>query len=76
VKVSYFPNWHAQGAEGPWRTSPNLMVVVPTSHTVTLAYGATGADSLGDLITVIGFGFVIGAAVISWKRFRTRRRPA
>jgi hypothetical protein len=38
VKVSYFPNWHASGAEGPWRVTPNLMVVVPTSHHVTLTY--------------------------------------
>ncbi len=36
VKVSYFPNWHASGADGPWRVTPNLMVVVPTSHDVTL----------------------------------------
>ncbi len=26
VKISYFPNWHASGAEGPWRVTPNLMV--------------------------------------------------
>ena len=39
VKVSYFPNWQASGAEGPWRVAPNLMVVVPTSHDVTLNYG-------------------------------------
>ena len=37
VKVSYFPNWQANGAQGPWRVAPNLMVVVPTSHDVTLA---------------------------------------
>ena len=43
VKVSYFPNWHASGADGPWRVTPNLMVVVPTSHDVTLTYGASGA---------------------------------
>ena len=33
VKVSYFPNWHVTGGDGPWRVTPNLMVVVPTSHT-------------------------------------------
>ena len=32
VKVSYFPNWEADGAEGPYRIAPNLMVVVPTSQ--------------------------------------------
>ena len=33
VKTSYFPNWEVQGAEGPYRLAPNLMVVVPTSTT-------------------------------------------
>ena len=32
VKVSYFPNWQADGAEGPYRIGPNMMVVVPTEH--------------------------------------------
>ena len=27
VKASYFPNWEVTGAEGPYRVSPNLMVV-------------------------------------------------
>ena len=29
VRVSYFPNWNASGADGPWRIGPNMMVVVP-----------------------------------------------
>src|SRR4029077_13769758 len=41
VHVSYFPAWHAHGALGPWRALPNLMVVVPTAHDVTVSYGAT-----------------------------------
>ncbi len=31
VKASWFPNWRVEGAEGPYRVAPNLMVVVPTS---------------------------------------------
>jgi hypothetical protein len=42
VKMSYFPNWRAEGAEGPYRVAPNLMVVVPTENDVTLTYGAVG----------------------------------
>ena len=34
VKVSYFPNWTVDGAEGPYRVAPNLMVVVPTENEV------------------------------------------
>src|SRR5581483_7170099 len=54
VKVSYFPNWSATGAAGPWRVTPNLMVVVPTSHDVTLTYGPTATDRLGGALSVLG----------------------
>ena len=32
VKTSYYPNWEVEGADGPWRATPNLMVVVPTEQ--------------------------------------------
>jgi hypothetical protein len=66
VRVSYFPSWHAAGALGPWRSEPNLMVVVPTAHDVTLTYGASGADKLGLLLSVIG---VLVLGVLVWRRF-------
>jgi hypothetical protein len=70
VKVSYFPNWHASGAEGPWRVTPNLMVVIPTSHDVTLTYGTTGADTLGLLATVVGVAALVVVCVVPWARRR------
>jgi hypothetical protein len=54
VKASYFPNWTATGAEGPYRVTPNLMVVVPTSTSVELTYGYTGIDWLAWLLTMVG----------------------
>ncbi|HUA96541.1 MAG TPA: DNA gyrase modulator, partial [Acidimicrobiales bacterium] len=51
VKTSYFPNWVASGAQGPWRVTPNLMVVVPTAKNVTLSYGIGTAGKLGDAVT-------------------------
>jgi hypothetical protein len=51
VKISYFPRWHATGATGPYRVSPNLMVVVPTSNNVSLVYGSTPMLTLGNLIS-------------------------
>jgi len=54
VKVSYFPNWKAQRAKGPWRVTPNYMVVVPTAHDVTLRYAQTGVEDLGWLVTLAG----------------------
>ena len=73
VKVSYFPNWHASGADGPWRVTPNLMVVVPTSHDVTLSYGRSTADVLGLLATVIGLLALIVLFVVPAVRRRRLR---
>jgi hypothetical protein len=58
VKASYFPNWKASGAKGPWRVTPNLMVVVPTEKHVSLHYGWTAVDGLGWLLTLVGLGAV------------------
>ena len=66
VRVSYFPGWHATGATGPWRSEPNLMVVDPTSHDVTLSYGASGPAKLGMILSVFGL-LVLG--VLVWRRF-------
>lgn len=54
VKASYFPNWQASGAKGPWRVSPNLMVVIPTARHVELHYGRTPIDWLGIVFTLGG----------------------
>jgi hypothetical protein len=71
VKVSYFPNWHSSGAAGPWRVSPNLMVVVPTSHEVTLTYGRSTADNLGQLATLVGlFALIVMFVVPAVRRWR------
>lgn len=66
VKVSYFPNWEASGADGPWRVTPNHMVVVPTSTHVELGYGRTNVDLGAYALTGAGLLGVVGLA----------RRPA
>jgi hypothetical protein len=60
VKIPYFPNWHATGAEGPYLVTPNLMVVIPTSHHVRLSYGTTSIDTIGKAATVAGIAAVLG----------------
>jgi hypothetical protein len=72
VKVSYFPNWQASGADGPWRVAPNLMVVVPTSHDVTLHYGSTGADKAGELISLVALVSAVALAIRARRANRTR----
>lgn len=71
VKVSYFPNWKASGADGPWRAGPNLMVVVPTDKMVTLSYGRTWLDWLGMLMSLVGLALLV---VVSGWEFRRRSR--
>ncbi|MFI5036050.1 MAG: hypothetical protein ACHQFZ_07595 [Acidimicrobiales bacterium] len=70
VKVSYYPRWHVSGGRGPYRVSPNLMVVVPTAHQVTLTYGSTPALTIGNAVTDLT---VIGALVALWGVLRRRR---
>src|SRR6266511_366862 len=78
VKTSYFPNWTASGANGPWRATPNFMVVVPTSRSVRLEYSTTTAEQLGRAGTAAGLVGVAGLAVWPWwrKRQNTRRETA
>jgi len=74
VKISYFPNWHVTGAIGPWRSTPNLMVVVPTSHQVTLTYGTTPVNELGLGCTGLGIlSLILLAAVPAYRRRRSQR---
>jgi hypothetical protein len=59
VKVSYFPSWQVSGGKGPYRVAPNLMVVIPTSHHVSVHYGYTPVDGVGYLLGLMGlFGLV------------------
>jgi hypothetical protein len=67
VTVSYFPNWQVSGAKGVYRVSPNLMVVVPTSHHVKLWYGFTPVDYEGWAFSILALGGLVWLA---------RRRPA
>ena len=54
VRMSYFPNWQVDGAEGPYRVAPNLMVVIPTSNDVHLTFEQSGLDVLAYVLTLAG----------------------
>lgn len=54
VKASYFPNWKVDGADGPYRVAPNLMVVVPTEEHVELRYGRTSVERRAYAVTLVG----------------------
>ena len=59
VRVSYFPNWKVDGATGPFRVAPNMMVVIPTSNTVKLHYGSSSRDYVAYLLTFVGIGLLV-----------------
>jgi hypothetical protein len=73
VKMSYFPNWEATGASGPYRVAPNFMVVVPEDTHVELTYGRTGVEYVSYFLTLLG---VVGL-VLLWRRppFRFTSEP-
>jgi hypothetical protein len=58
--------------------TPNLMVVVPTAHQVTLHYGASKVDRAGQSLAGLGVvGLVAGVAGPRWRsrRRRTHAKP-
>ena len=62
VKTSYFPNWEVTGAKGPYRVSPNLMVVIPTGHEVSMHFGRTPVDLIAIFLTLLGLVGVVWLA--------------
>ncbi len=76
IKVSYFPNWKVEGAEGPYLVSPSFMMVIPTQSHVTLYYGRTVYNTVGQVLEVGGWLLLLGLSgwrVVLWRR---RRRLA
>lgn len=70
VKTSYYPNWEAEGADGPWRATPNFMVVVPTSKHVKLTYATSAVDWAGRVLTLMGLA---GLGGLVWWGLAARR---
>jgi hypothetical protein len=63
VRTSYFPNWEAEGADGPYRVTPNLMVVVPTAKHVELTYGRSALEWISWILSLIGFAMIAALVV-------------
>ena len=59
VRVSYFPNWKVDGAKGPYRVAPNMMVVIPTSADVNMHYGWTMLDYVAYLLSFVGIAWIV-----------------
>lgn len=59
VRVSYFPNWKVEGAKGPYRVAPNMMVVIPTSTDVNMHYGWNMLDYVAYLLSLAGIAWIV-----------------
>ena len=60
VRASAFPGWTVTGANGPYRASPDYLVVVPTSTTVTLVKGRTTVDWIAAAAGILGVALLVG----------------
>jgi hypothetical protein len=74
VRESYYPNWRVRGAEGPYRVTPNFMVVVPTSRSVTVSFERSPAEWVGILLSLLG---LVGLVVLGrrWPRLAQDPEP-
>jgi hypothetical protein len=78
IKISYFPNWHVRGAEGPFLASPSMMMVIPTQSHVELYYGRTAANTVGQTLEVIAWALLLGVTVwrfVVWYKKRRNLSP-
>jgi len=68
VKVSFFPNWKVSGAEGPFRSAPAFMVVIPTEEHVEFNFQRRWYENAGLLLTAAAL-----AGVVAWAGWQRRR---
>lgn len=77
IKVSYFPNWHAEGADGPFLATPSFMMVIPREKHVTLTFGRTIYDDAGLAVStvsvIVAFTLLFGSR-LSIRRDRLLRK--
>ena len=53
VRVGFFPNWRAYGADGPYHVLPGFMLVVPRQTSVMLRFESTWVEWLGGTLTIV-----------------------
>jgi hypothetical protein len=69
IKISYFPNWKAIGADGPYAISPSFMVVIPRQENVTLYYGSTREDVIARTFTQAAWIFLLVLLIIDGTKY-------
>ena len=67
ISVAYFPNWRAEGAKGPYLSSPAFLMVVPEGPRVRLVFRRIAVDWLGIAASLAG------VLAVAWLARRHRR---
>jgi hypothetical protein len=73
IKVSYFTNWVADGADGPYRAAPSTMIVVPTQENVVLEFENGVIENLGLLFTAMALVLLV-VLFFAWRSRRNDGR--
>ena len=76
VKVSLLPELDGDGAEGPYRIAPNLMVVVPTERRLADVRPQLVGPRSSTPLTLLGIGLLVVLPHPRRRRPRRRRRSA
>lgn len=75
ISMSYFPNWKAEGAEGPFFAAPSLMMVIPTQQDVRIYYAPTWDNWTGTLMSLGAWGIALYYVRLPWRRRPSRGAP-
>ncbi len=68
VKMSYHPNWHVDGADRIYMTSPSFMLIYPEQRHVRLYYGPGLWDRIGQVLTVTGLIVLLINIPLGWRQ--------
>ncbi len=71
VKTSAYPGWSVEGAPAIYRSSPNFMIVVPTSKHVTLTHRRDALDYVAMACGAAGLAIAITLGIREWRRRRS-----
>lgn len=72
VKVSYFPNWMADGAGKIYLAAPSLMLAFPEKEQMHFYYGTTWPDYAGTIATIIGIIILLYLVMLRNKSFKEK----
>lgn len=71
IKISYYPSWQVEGADGVYLVSPSFMLVYPTQENVRLYYGKTLIDYAGEALSYFGVLIIFFAIFLRNQRVKS-----